>query len=168
MERTTNLSKVSRTFFEEVMKSHMGRTLSCCYQCGTCSSSCPVAEEMDIKPHEMVEMIKLGLKNTLVRCKALWQCSTCYMCTERCPQGVKLASLILGMRDVALREGIVVPRSVEESCKNLNDTGRLIAPSRFQMEKRLKLKLPSVPSIDTESIKGMVNKTRVADILKVR
>lgn len=168
MERPINLSKVTRTFFEEVMKSYMGRTLPCCYQCGTCSSSCPVAEEMDIKPHEMVEMIKLGLKDTLSQCKAIWQCSTCYMCTERCPQGVKLTNVILSIRDVALSEGIVVPESVEESCKNLNDTGRLIALSRFQMEKRSKLKLPRVPPIDTEPIKGMVNKTRVADILKVR
>jgi heterodisulfide reductase subunit C len=168
MERTINLSEVNRTFFEEVIKSYMGRTLPYCYQCGTCSSSCPVAEEMDIKPHEMVEMIKLGLKDTLAHCKAIWQCSTCYMCTERCPQGVKLTDIILSIRDIALSERIVVSKSVEESCKNLYDTGRLIALSRFQMEKRSKLKLPRVPTIDTEPIKGMANETRVADILKVR
>lgn len=31
MERTINLSEVNRTFFEEVIKSYMGRTLPCCY-----------------------------------------------------------------------------------------------------------------------------------------
>jgi len=165
MERTLNLSKVNRMFFEKLIKSHTGKTLPYCYQCGTCSSSCPVAEKMDIKPHEMVEMIKLGLKEALVQCKAIWQCSTCYMCTERCPQGVKLTTVILSIRDIALSEGIAVPESVRESCKNLYDTGRLIALSRFQIGRRAERKLPPMPHINTESVKGMVDKTKAVDLL---
>ena len=168
MERTLNLSKVDGMFLVEVMNSHIGKTVSHCFQCGTCSSSCPVAEEMDIKPHEMVEMIKLGLTEALSRCKAIWQCTTCYMCTERCPQEVQLTTIILGLRDIAMREGAVIPESVKESCKNLYDTGRLIPLSLFQRQRREKLKLPDVPPIDTGPTKGIINKTRVADILKVK
>lgn len=166
MERT--ISRVDRAFFDEIIKSYTGGTLCYCYQCGTCSSSCPVAEEMDIKPHAMVEMIKLGLKEPLIRCKAIWQCSTCYMCTERCPQGVHLTTIILGLRDIALSERVVVPESVKESCKNLYNSGRLIGLSRFQMETRAKLELPPVPQIDTKPIKGMVNKTGAIKIFEMK
>ena len=168
MERALNLSKVNRAFLEEVKSSHTGRTVPYCYQCGTCSSSCPVAEEMDIKPHEMVEMIKLGLTDALIRCKAIWQCTTCYMCTERCPQEVQLTLIILGLRNIAMREGAVIPEAVKESCKNLYETGRLVTPSRFQRQQREKLKLPEVLQVDTEPIKGMMKKTAVAGILEVK
>ena len=72
------------------------------------------------------------------------------------------------MRDIALREGVAVPKSVEESCRNLIETGRLVAPSRFQMEKRSKLKLPKIPLIEIKSVKKMATKTRVARFLKVK
>lgn len=168
MERTLNLSKVDGVFLEKVMSSHTGRTVSYCYQCGTCSSSCPVVEEMDIKPHEMVEMIKLGLTEALSQCKAIWQCTTCYMCTERCPQEVQLTTIVLGLRDMAMRERAVIPEAVKESCKNLYDTGRLVTLSQFQRQQREKLKLPNVPQIDTEPTKGMIKNTRVANILEVK
>jgi heterodisulfide reductase subunit C len=167
MKRTLNL-KVDKAFFSEVKNSHIGRTLPYCYQCGTCSSSCPVAGEMDIKPHEMVELIKMGRKEALAQSKAIWQCSTCYMCTERCPQGVQLTSIILNLRDIAMREGVLIPEAVKESCKNLFDTGRLLPLSQFQKDRRVKLQLPDVPPIDTNPIKGLVNKTRVANILEVK
>jgi len=160
--------KVDKTFFEQMKDSHIGRTLSYCYQCGTCSSSCPVAEEMDIKPHQIVELIKMGLKDPILQSKAIWQCSTCYMCTERCPQGVQLTSVILSLRDIAMREGVPIPGAVKESCKNLYDTGRLLTLSQFQKERRAKLQLPDMPQIDTSLTKELANKTRVADILKVK
>jgi len=167
MKRTLN-PKIDKAFFQEVKNSHTGRTLPYCYQCGTCSSSCPVAEEMDIKPHEMVEFIKLGLKEALAQCKAIWQCSTCYMCTERCPQGVQLTSIILSLRDIAMRKGVTVPEAVKESCKNLYETGRLLPLSQFQKDRRVKLQLPDVPQLDTNPVKGLANKTRVAGILGVK
>ena len=123
---------------------------------------------MDVKPHEMVEMIKIGLTDVLTQCNAIWQCTTCYMCTERCPQEVQLTLIILGLRDIAMREGVVVPEAVKEGCKNLYDTGRLVQLSRFQRQRREKLKLPSVPRVDTEPTRGMIRKSRVADILEVK
>jgi len=168
MEKGLNLSKVNKVFLEEVASSHTGKTVSYCYQCGTCSSSCPMVEEMDVKPHEMVEMIKLGQTGALCKCKAIWQCSTCYMCTERCPQEVQLTLVILGLRDIAMKENVVIPDSVRESFKNLNETGRLIPLSQFQKERRTKLNLPDVPQIDVEPIKEMMSKMKTADILKVK
>jgi len=167
VKRIPNLN-VDKAFFKEVKNSHTGRTLPYCYQCGTCSSSCPVADEMDIRPHEMVELIKLGLKKALVQSRAIWQCSTCYMCTERCPQGVQLTTIILSLREIAMREGVTLPDAVKESCKNLYDTGRLLPLSQFQKERRVKLQLPDVPQVDTNPVQGVMNKIRAVNILEAK
>lgn len=161
-------AEINLSFLAEYVKSYTASTVSYCYQCGTCSSSCPVAEEMDIKPHAMVEMLKLGLEAPLVKSKAIWQCTTCYNCTERCPQGVQLTTAIIGLRERALSAEHVLPDAVREVCKNLRDTGRLIGLSRFQQESRAKLNLPAVPPVDTEPVRKMVTKTNASRIVGVK
>ena len=79
-----------------------------------------------------------------------------------------MTSIILSLRDIAMREGVTVPEAVKESCKNLYDTGRLLPLSQFQKDRRVKLQLPDMPQLDTNPIKGLVNKTRVANILEVK
>ena len=37
-----------------------GQKLLACYQCGRCSAGCPVVEEMDIIPSEVIRLLQLG------------------------------------------------------------------------------------------------------------
>ena len=37
-----------------------GENLYACYQCGKCSAGCPMVEEMDLLPNQVILLVKLG------------------------------------------------------------------------------------------------------------
>jgi len=76
-----------------------------CDQCGTCSGSCPMVEEMDITPSQMMRMVQLGLQEVL-ETKAMWVCASCFACTVRCPRGLDLSRVAEALRQVTLRQAV--------------------------------------------------------------
>ena len=61
-----------------------------CYQCGKCSSGCPIAELTDVLPHDFWRMVQLGMTDRLFRSHHLWLCVACETCTTRCPNQLPL------------------------------------------------------------------------------
>jgi Fe-S oxidoreductase len=57
-----------------------------CYQCGTCSGACPVANEMDYSPRRLMRMIQADLQGEVSASDAPWICASCLSCTVRCPR----------------------------------------------------------------------------------
>jgi len=52
---TKKTAKMS--FSDEVTSRHGGETLTACYQCGTCASSCPVARlDPSFNPREIIKL----------------------------------------------------------------------------------------------------------------
>ncbi|MCD6117174.1 4Fe-4S dicluster domain-containing protein [bacterium] len=76
-----------------------------CDQCGTCSGSCPMVEEMDITPSEIMRMVQLGQKEVMDT-KAMWICASCFACTVRCPRGLDVSKVAEALRQVKLRQAI--------------------------------------------------------------
>lgn len=81
-----------------------------CFQCGGCSSICPVAQAMEepqqnlgLLPHQVVQALKLGEAEMAEGAPMLWNCLTCYMCQEACPQGVLLTDLFYELKNRAYR-----------------------------------------------------------------
>jgi heterodisulfide reductase subunit C len=77
-----------------------------CYQCGKCSSGCPVADEMDLTPSQIIHAIRLGQKDMVENSKAIWLCASCETCTTRCPHGVDIAGAMDAARRVIFTEGL--------------------------------------------------------------
>ena len=77
--------------------------ITLCEQCGICSTSCPVAEDMDLPPSEIMRLVQLGDEYVL-ETKAIWVCASCYTCTVRCPRGVDLAKVNEALRQIKLRK----------------------------------------------------------------
>lgn len=73
-------------------------SLPVCYQCGKCTAGCPMAEEMDIKPNQVIRLINMGQFDTVLNCKAIWNCISCETCTTRCPQELDPAALMDALR----------------------------------------------------------------------
>jgi len=65
-----------------------------CYQCMTCTLSCPVADKMDIFPHAMMRMVQLGETGILSDCGAIWKCLGCQTCYSRCPNKINIPAVI--------------------------------------------------------------------------
>ena len=93
------------TWLAEVGKnSH--ENVSICYQCKTCSTGCPVAFAMDILPHQIIHMIRMGLKDEVLKSASIWLCTSCETCTTRCPNDIDVAKIIDTMRMASLKSGL--------------------------------------------------------------
>lgn len=83
-----------------------GAQLALCYQCKKCTAGCPVADAMDIRPHQLVRLARLGAAERLLTSEAIWTCVGCYTCTARCPQAVPVTELIYSLKGLALKRGM--------------------------------------------------------------
>jgi heterodisulfide reductase subunit C len=80
-----------------------GQNLFACYQCGECSSGCPMSEEMDLLPNQVIRYLQLGFSEVLGS-KTPWVCSSCLTCSVRCPKEVDIAGIMEALRTIRLRE----------------------------------------------------------------
>lgn len=93
------------TWLTEVWKSS-GENVSICYQCMKCSSGCPVTFAMDYLPNQIVHMIRMGLKNEVLKSTSIWVCASCETCTTRCPNDIDVAKIMDAMKMASLKSGL--------------------------------------------------------------
>ncbi len=86
-----------------------GQKLLQCYQCGKCSAGCPVVDEMDILPSEVVRLLQLGQVEPVLASKTIWVCASCLQCASRCPKGVEFSSICDALRAIVLRRRLSSP-----------------------------------------------------------
>ncbi|MFC2036861.1 (Fe-S)-binding protein [Chloroflexota bacterium] len=89
-----------------------GERVVACYQCGTCSGSCPTAPAMDYNPRRILHMLRLGLGERVLRSQAIWLCTSCYSCTVRCPREIQITDTVLGLRRLAVDRGLDLPANL--------------------------------------------------------
>jgi len=77
-------------------------SLAACYQCGKCSTGCPVASMADVLPHRIVRLVQLGLKRDPMGSEHIWNCTGCSTCSTRCPNQVPVAELMDHLKADAL------------------------------------------------------------------
>jgi len=85
-------------------------TFWACVQCTTCTSVCPVVaasddprRDLDMTPQQVMNLMRLELKDLALGCRMVWDCVTCYKCQEHCPQGVPVADVLYELRNEACR-----------------------------------------------------------------
>ena len=118
-----------------------------CFQCIRCTSGCPSMKMLELKPHEVVSLTRLGFIDDVIESGILWACAMCLKCKERCPQEVAPVDLILALRNLAVETEATVPESFLKSVSTILETGFVQKPQRTvtrKMEKvdRDKLGLP--------------------------
>lgn len=84
-----------------------GKTLDLCYQCGTCTGSCPSGRTTAFRTRQLIRKAQLGLKDDILPSEDLWMCTTCYSCVERCPRDVEIVDIIILMRNMAVQKGFM-------------------------------------------------------------
>lgn len=124
-----------------------------CFQCGTCTSDCPIAKFSDTyRPRQIIRMAQLGLKNRVLNSDTLWLCAACFTCTDRCPQDVEVASVIRVLRNMAAEKGCI-PQVFKEEASSILETGYAYRIPELRIKKRETLKLPPLPKGNVEGIK---------------
>lgn len=97
----------SPNFADQVKNTPGGETLMLCFQCGTCTASCPSGRMTAYKTRKLIRKAQLGLKDDVINSPDLWMCTTCYACMERCPRGVQIVDIITILRNNAVAQGIM-------------------------------------------------------------
>lgn len=92
--------------FAELVRQVSGTDVCVCFQCGTCASGCPVAYAGDYTPTQVIHAVQLGLHDEVLRSRMIWLCTSCQICTTRCPQDVDVASVMEGLRIIARRQHV--------------------------------------------------------------
>ena len=120
-------------------------TVKHCFQCGTCGGGCPSGRRTPYKVRQIVRKCLLGLKEEVITDDALWMCTTCYTCQERCPRSVKIVEIIKKARNVAAHAGYMAKPHKMTGVFVIN-TGHAVPINDAAKALRSKIGLSEVPA----------------------
>lgn len=128
-----------------------------CYQCSSCVAECPAAQQFpEFNPREMVLASLLGVAGYLTRKDSvIWQCTTCYKCYERCPQGTHPVEVITALKNIAFEIGNA-PEEVASLREAVREHGTLIVSSDAIEKRRSELGLARLPAAPSAELKKML------------
>lgn len=154
------MKQMAKQEFSSIVKHRLGgETMTRCYQCGTCASSCPVAKiSPAFNPRAVLKLSLLGEKEEVLSGDSIWLCCSCYNCQERCPQEVEIADVIYALRNIAFEKG-KTPDIYSQFAAALMDDGRIVKISKFTENKRPTLGLPPLPQTGTEALRKILAST---------
>ena len=131
------------TFVGDVEKIS-GTEAHICYQCGTCTGSCPSAPRSSYRIRNFMRRANLGLKEVSLTDPDLWLCTTCYTCSDRGPRDLIPTDVIMAMRNMAAQRGIV-PKNFLGTVNFIYQTGHGVPNSDANRAARVKLGLEPEP-----------------------
>ena len=146
-------------FKYEIKKMPGAEKILLCFQCGTCTSDCPIARFEDLyRPRKFIKMTQLGLKKRLLSNDAIWLCSACYTCIDHCPQNVGIAHVVRALRNLSVEEGSM-PSVYRELAANILKTGYAYIIPKRRLQGREEKGLPSLPKGNLESLAKLFDLT---------
>ena len=106
-----------------------GEALKKCYQCGTCTGTCPWAPITEFQIRKLIRLSQFGYDGIE---ELMWGCTTCKFCVDRCPRGVEIIDLVKSIRNM-YSEGGMLPTSLRAFVGSLAARGN---PWSGDVEKR--------------------------------
>jgi heterodisulfide reductase subunit D len=80
--------------------------IAACYQCGTCSATCPTASAMDYSPRALWRLVEMGQRDALLSSNTFWMCTACYSCTVRCPRDIPISETMRQLRELYIEQDV--------------------------------------------------------------
>ncbi|MBU0733864.1 MAG: 4Fe-4S dicluster domain-containing protein [Pseudomonadota bacterium] len=158
-------------FVKGMFSSIQARTSAYCFQCVTCTNGCPVVlnyqngamKELGLLPHQLMYLVRLGLKDLALEAKMLWACTECYMCTEYCPQGIQVCDVIYELKNLAIKERKdLIPRGIRIFANTLLDNGRSAEIMEWERED---LGLPDLDTSGDEVLQELLRELGLPEIM---
>jgi heterodisulfide reductase subunit C len=88
--------------------SEESESFSSCVQCQVCTNVCPVVAysenptgDVGVTPQQVMNLLRLGLRDMALGSTMVWDCVTCYMCQEQCPERIRVADILYELRNMA-------------------------------------------------------------------
>jgi len=131
MERShvLSLQKTCDAKFIRNVERTSGQQVAKCYQCGNCSASCAYTYVYDYPVHQIMRLVQLGQRDTVLGSHSIWLCASCLACTTRCPCNIDVAGVMKALRAMSVEEGFHQDRDIrsfyEEFLKSVKSFGRV-------------------------------------------
>ncbi len=123
-EKVIDESQLDPNFAKEIKK-YGGKDVMTCLQCGNCTGVCPISLKIDYKTRSIIKYCQFGLRTYTLGTR--WVCATCYRCYEHCPADINPAEVMIALRHIAVREG-VIPPFIKVAATNLVRYGQSVKP----------------------------------------
>ncbi|HDP96435.1 MAG TPA: CoB--CoM heterodisulfide reductase subunit C [Euryarchaeota archaeon] len=159
---TTDAKQPNPEFAKKVVEAG-GKTLNLCFQCGTCTGSCPSGRQTAFRTRKLVRRAQLGLKDDIMGSDDLWLCTTCFTCYERCPRGVEIVDIIMALRNMSVREGHMAPQH-KKIAQLVSKSGHLVNLRDEDKAFRKKLGLRETPPTVLEKPAGLEQVKKICQI----
>ena len=138
-------------------------TVKHCFQCGTCSGGCPSGRRTPYKVRQIVRKCLLGLKEEVISDDALWMCTTCYTCQERCLRSVKIVEIIKKARNIAAHAGYMA-KAHKMTGVNVIKTGHAVPINDTVKALRAKIGLSEIPPTTHADPKALEEVQKLCEI----
>jgi len=138
---TTIMTAEGERFRDRVLKL-AGDEVKKCIQCGTCSASCPTAHLMDVPIRKLIRLVLEGEKEKALSSRSIWLCTSCLLCTVRCPRNIRPMAVVAALKTIYEEEGMRCRDSVFEGIfsRQIRDYGRI---SEFLLSAEYMIRSPS-------------------------
>jgi len=140
-----------------------GKTLDLCYQCGTCTASCPSGRTTAFRTRQLIRKAQLGLKDDILPSEDLWMCTTCYSCVERCPRDVDIVDIIILMRNMAVAKGYMA-EDLKKVGRSLLKIGATVPMADNIKQLRVSMGLSAEPPTTAGDPKAMADFRKIMEI----
>jgi heterodisulfide reductase subunit C len=84
-----------------------------CNQCGKCSSGCPAARVLALRPRKIALSAQRMRLNEMMLNEVIWLCAQCHQCLERCPREISPYEVIIYLQNIAVKNGAPYPRDLD-------------------------------------------------------
>ncbi len=89
----------------ELIKAKIGENVNRCWQCVKCTAGCPLADQFDLTPNQVMRALQMNDESVLAS-KTIWLCSSCYTCATRCPRDIDVTGVMDALRIEARKRRI--------------------------------------------------------------
>jgi Fe-S oxidoreductase len=96
------------------------KDLLSCYQCGTCTASCPWGLVGHLGIRNMIRLAMLGQEG--FEGEDVWKCTTCNTCVDRCPRKIEIIDIFRSVRS-QLAEAGTIPRTLRTALSSITTNG---------------------------------------------
>lgn len=122
--------------FEGRMKEFIdGENFRKCIQCGICGGSCPFGFYTDFTPRKIITATRAELVNEVIESNAPWLCTSCILCTSRCPSKIPITdALIPVLRELAMNYS-QPPDELGQALTNIHRLGNSFGESNKKRAK---------------------------------
>ena len=84
-----------------------------CNQCGKCSSGCPAARVLALRPRKIALSAQRKRLDEMLTSEVIWLCAQCHQCLERCPREISPYEVIIYLQNLAVKQGKDHPRDLD-------------------------------------------------------